>query len=163
MLRAHGVLRVTHGPGRAARVLARVFARALRLPPAGAAVDTRLVVTTADGCDHWQRTFDGCCLDSRQYARGADELIERFRHLEFRFRRETAGAGTVFRQLGAALRAGPLRVPLPRRLAPRVDAREDVMGPGRRYVDVRVTLPGFGTLLTYDGALDVEVSDQEPG
>ena len=152
MLRAHGVLRVAHGPGRAACVLARV----LRLPRAGAAVDTRLVVTeTADG-EEWRRTFDDRQLDSRQRACDNGEMVERFRYLELRFVREASDGGVAFRQLGAALVFGPLRLPLPRVCAPRVIAREDPGGPGDVHVDVRVELPGVGSLLRYDGTVHIE-------
>jgi hypothetical protein len=151
MLRAHGVLRVTHGTG-----LARVLARLLRLPRAGDAVDTRLAVTPSATGDHWRRTFDGRHLDTWQYARGHDEMVERFGSLELRFRRDTSGESVVFRQLGAALVAGPLRIPLPRACAPAVTAREDRTGPRTRHVDVRVALPIVGTLLSYAGSIEVD-------
>jgi hypothetical protein len=53
LVRARGPFRVEHGTHRVARVLARL----LRLPPARAAVDTRLVITAIGDSDRWERVL----------------------------------------------------------------------------------------------------------
>lgn len=152
MVRARGVLRVTHGPGHAARLLARV----MRLPEAGEAVDTRLVVTPIDGGERWMRTFGTRAMNTRQYPAGGGDVAERIGLLEIRFRIERSDGGTCYRQLAAALVLGPARVPLPRWCAPRVAAREDPAGDRRIRITVSVELPVLGPILTYAGPIDLE-------
>ena len=84
-------------------------------------------------------------------------LVERFGFLELRFAVVPQHGGLRYRQLAASIGLGPLRVPLPRALAPMVEACEDPAGDDRVAVDVRVTLPGAGVLLTYRGEMRIEV------
>jgi hypothetical protein len=151
-MRGQGRLRVTHGDNSVARALAWL----LRLPPAGDAVETRLVVTPCAEGETWQRTLGGHPFNSRQYPAGNGDVAERFGLLELRFRRDEIDSGTTFSQTGAALVAGPLRIPLPRRCAPAVSAREDRVGIRTRHIDVRVVLPVVGPVLTYEGSIDVD-------
>jgi hypothetical protein len=151
-VRGHGVLKVGHGDRRAARM----FAGLLRLPPAGDAVDTTLVVTPTPGGEHWLRTFGTRALSTRQYPLEDGDIAERFGPLELRFRREASGGGTVYRQIGTALVLGPARIPLPRWCAPRVTAREDPAGDRRIRIDVRVEMPVVGPILTYAGTIDMD-------
>jgi hypothetical protein len=151
-VRAHGVFRVGNGGSAAARGLARL----LRLPAPGDAVDVRLLVEPCEGGERWRRTFDGRAMNSRQYPAGNGDLAERFGLIEFRFRREGTDGSSRFRQTRAAIVAGPVRIPLPHLCAPAVTAREDVIGESTRRVDVRIALPLVGTLLTYQGIIDVE-------
>jgi len=133
-----------------------VLARILRLPRPGVAADTRLVVAArADGED-WQRTFSGRRLDSRQYESNGSELAERFGVLELRFRLDESDGSLVYVQRGAAFVFGPVRLRIAASWAPRVEAREDPAGPTRVKVGVRVSLPGVGPLIAYDGIIDVE-------
>jgi hypothetical protein len=62
----------------------------------------------------------------------------------------------LYVQHAAAFVFGPVRLPIPASWAPRVEAREDPAGPTRVKTHVRVTLPGVGPLITYDGIIDVE-------
>lgn len=153
-VRAHGRLRIERGRTHAARL----FARLLRLPRPSAAAETRLVVTPGDNGEQWRRTFDDRRLDTRQYEAGDGELAERIGILEFRFRLEASEGNLLFRQLEAAFVLGSVRVPLPVAWAPRVEAREDPAGAHRVRVHVRVALPAVGTVLTYDGTMDIEVA-----
>jgi hypothetical protein len=153
---ACGRLRIAHGRGRVARVLAAL----LRLPRPSGAAETRLVVTSRGGVEEWLRSFDDRRLDTRQYQTGHCELGERIGVLEFRFRLEASAGSLVFRQLEAAVVVGPVRVRLPAAWAPRVDAREDPAGAHQIGVHVRVVLPALGPLLTYDGTIDFEESHQ---
>jgi Domain of unknown function (DUF4166) len=149
---AHGRLRVA----RAAAVRARLIAWALRLPPANdAASATLAIVANADG-ERWLRRFERRRLDTRQFVDGA-VLVERFGLLELRFAVEPCAGGLAFRQLGASLRAGSFRLPLPRACAPVVDARERPAGDECVAVDVRVTMPWAGMVLSYRGEMRIEV------
>jgi len=152
-MRASGRLRVANGDNWCARRLARL----LRLPDAGDAVDTRLVVEPCEGGERWLRTFGGRPLNSRQYARAGCDVAERFGLVELRFMRDRSDGSTRYRQAGASLVAGPLRIPLPRACAPAVVACE-YRESHRLFVDVRVAVPLVGTLLTYDGTIDVDES-----
>ena len=149
---ARGRLRIAHGHSHAARFLARL----LRLPRAGDAVATRLVITSGADGERWFRTFDDRRVDTRQYQTGDCELAERIGFLEFRFRLETSEGSLLFRQLEAAFQCGPIRLRLPAAWAPSVEAREDPAGPRQMRVHVRVALPLLGPVLTYDGTIDIE-------
>jgi Domain of unknown function (DUF4166) len=151
-VRASGRLRVAHGRSRVARVLARL----LRLPRASDAADTRLVVTSGANGERWRRTFDARPLDTRQYRAAESELAERIGLLELRFRLEASHGSLLYRQVEAAFLAGPVRLRLPATCAPRVDAREDPAGARRIRVHVGVVFPGLGSVLTYDGLIDIE-------
>ncbi len=151
-VRGHGVFRVGRGGNPAARALASMMG----LPRAGEAVETRLAVTPCRGGVLWQRTFDGRPMNSRQYPDSRGGFAERFGVVEIRFARDVAAAATVFRQTGASLVAGSIRLPLPRACAPRIRAREDIVGPGQRRIDVRIDAPLVGLLLTYAGTIDID-------
>ena len=153
-IRAHGCLRVAHGRSPAARFLAWL----LRLPRAGDAAKTRLVITPrADGED-WLRTFDDRRLHTRQYEAGDGELAERVGLLEFRFRLEVSQGSLLFRQVDAALMLGSLRLPLPAAWTPEIEAREEPAGARQIRIHVRVVLPALGPLLTYEGLIHIEES-----
>ena len=151
-VRASGRLRIVHGRSYFARLLARL----LHLPRASDAADTQLVVTPGADGERWSRTFDDRRLDTRQYQAGDCDLAERIGVLELRFRLEASEGSLLFRQLDAALLCGSVRLRLPAMWAPRVDAREDPAGARRIRVHVRVTLPGLGPVLAYDGPIDIE-------
>ena len=153
---ARGRLRIAHGRGYVARLVAAV----LRLPRASGAAETRLVVTSSGDVEHWRRTFDDRCLDTRQYPTGECELGERIGVIEFRFRLDTSEGSLVFRQVDAAVVFGSIRVRIPRAWAPRVEAREDPAGARQIRIQVCVLLPGVGPVLTYDGVVDFENARQ---
>ena len=156
-VRGHGVLRVENGHSAAARLVARL----LRLPEAGDAVETHLIVTPIAGGEQWRRTFGAHALDTRQYPAGGG-MAERIGPLELSFLIDKANDGRVFRQTGASLVMGPLHVRMPRWCAPTVSAREDPAGEHRVRVDVRVELPLVGPVLSYAGTIDVDIGEQAP-
>ena len=61
----------------------------------------------------------------------------------------------VQRRRGIPVWAGS-RCGYPAAFAPRVDAREDPAGPASVNLNVRVTLPGVGLLIAYDGIVNLE-------
>jgi hypothetical protein len=147
-----GRFRIDHGPHLAARLIARI----LQLPEPGASVDTTLAITAGNDGEDWLRTFDGHPLQTRQFATDDRELAERFRVFEIRFRIEGSRGSLFYIQRRAAVVMGPVRVPLPAALAPHVEAREDPAGPATIEVRVRVSLPALGTLIAYQGLIEVE-------
>ena len=152
IIRASGRLRVEDGR----HFLARMLARMLRLPRPTAAAEAQLMVTAGPEGEHWQRTFNGRHLKTRQYESNTFELAEQFGVLEFRFRLDASGGNLLYVQREAAILFGPVRLRIPAAWAPRVEAREDPAGPTRIKVAVRVVLPGIGQLIAYDGFVDIE-------
>ncbi len=82
-------------------------------------------------------------------------MAERMHWLEILLRVSIAGREILFEQVAAALAIGPLRLPLPRRLAPRVTART-WLGAAGDAIGVRVSMTGPGTSLwiEYEGSIE---------
>jgi Domain of unknown function (DUF4166) len=148
---AAGSFRVWCAPGLAARALCRLA----RLPPAGEDVDTRLVVTEERGKERWERSFGGRPLVSEEFAGGKGLLVERVPPVELRFRLEPRSGALHFHHVGTALRLGPLRLPLPAFLSPRVSATEEPAGDGAVRVEVVIRLPLLGPIFGYEGVVGV--------
>jgi hypothetical protein len=150
-VRAHGTFSIRHGPGRLARIVAIV----LRLPDEANAVSTELTIIPEDDGERWERSFKGRRLTTRQYATRDGLLAERFGLLELRFALEVDDGALVYLQGRASIRLGPVRLNLPRWLAPRVSGREEAAGQQSR-VQIEVDLPFAGRLILYEGLLCVE-------
>jgi hypothetical protein len=154
-LRGAGKFAVRRGTGLAVRLLARL----LGLPEAGEAAALRLSVKTLeDGGERWRRTFAGKDFITEQHAYAETLLAERTGPFEMHFSLTAEGGALAYRQVGAALRAGRLRVRLPRRLAPRIEAWERARGDGVD-VSVRVTSPLVGLLIEYEGLVKTEETE----
>jgi hypothetical protein len=141
---------------------ARTLARLFGLPSEGERVRVCLSVTqTEDGAaERWHRTFEGRVFDTLQREGGGGLLAERAGLIELLFRLSVEGGALVYKQAGAALRFGPLRVPLPRGLAPRVEARERGDEDGESvHVHVSSGAPLVGPMLSYEGRLRVNVEE----
>ena len=153
LMRGGGSFVVRHGNNAAARVLARL----LRLPAAGARVPVRLVVTRTRGVERWHRTFAGRDFVTYQ-RRTADGLMaESAGPFEILFRLDERGGARLYLQEGFAFRLGRLRILLPRWLSPRVVARERVSADGSRVrASVRVSAPLVGLLIAYGGRVELE-------
>jgi hypothetical protein len=147
-LNGEGTFTVRRGTGAAARLLARL----LGLPEGGEAVPLVLSVTPHDGGERWHRTFAGKDFITEQGEGAGLLLAERTGPFELLFRLTAEGGALAYRQEGAALRAGGVRLRLPRPLAPRVEAweRAGEGGEGVR-VSVCVTAPLVGLLIRYEG------------
>jgi hypothetical protein len=122
------------------------------LPRDGEGVPLLLSVEPHGGGERWRRNFDGRDFVTEQSEHAGPLLRERTGPFELLFRLEVEGGALAYRQEGAALRAGGLRVKLPRLLAPRVEAweRADKDGEGVQ-VSVCVTAPLVGLLIRYEG------------
>lgn len=158
-----GTFEVTGG-----NFVARALARLARLPATGERVRVRLSVTILEGIgERWHRTFEVRAFDTVQREGKGNLLAERAGPFELLFRLSEERGSLVYKQSGAALRVGLLRVPLPRVLAPRVEARERGADDGRSVeVHVRSSAPLVGLVLSYEGCLRVKdegrpVNDEE--
>lgn len=145
--RGGGWFRVRRGTSGWARFLAWL----LRMPLATRTADVRLTITPIGLGERWERSFDGRSLVTTQWAARDGGLVERVGPLEMRFRLDVRDGALFYRHAGTTLRFGPLRVPLPRLVAPCVEALEEPDGTDRTRVQVTVTAPFFGLLVSYDG------------
>jgi hypothetical protein len=149
--RGTGTFAVRRGEGHFARAVARV----LGLPQSGEAVPLLLSVEPHGGGERWRRDFAGKEFVTEQGAHADGLMAERTGPFELLFRLTAEGGALAYRQEGAALRVGGLRVRLPRLLAPRVEARERAEAGGVR-VSVCVTAPLFGPLISYEGLVSLK-------
>lgn len=148
---------------RGGNVLARALARLFGLPARGEAVRVCLSVTREEGgeAERWHRTFEGRVFDTSQREGAHGLLAERAGPVELLFELNVEGGALVYKPAGAALRVGSLRVPLPRALAPRVEAREGAAGEGDAVmVYVKSAAPFVGLMLSYEGLLRVKVEGE---
>ena len=91
---------------------------------------------------------------SFQWGRADGLLGERVGLLELRFRLEVRDGALVYHPAGAALRLGPLTLPLPRWGAPRISASEAPLDGGdRTQVSVESRAPLLGLLIAYEGTV----------
>lgn len=148
---------------RGGNFFARGLARLFGLPARGDAVRVCLSVTQVEGgaSERWHRTFEGRVFDTLQREGKSGLLAERAGPFELLFKLTVEGGALVYTHAGAALRVGPLRVPLPRALAPRVDARESAADDGESVlVHVSSRAPFVGLMLSYEGRLRVNVEGE---
>jgi hypothetical protein len=123
----------------------RGLGRLLGFPRPAEQVAISLRVEQGAGGELWRRRFGAQRLDTRVEARGG-LFAERFRGIELRFALRATALGLVFEQRRAALVCGPLRLPLPAALAPRI-AAHDEPEPSRGGVRFSVVLFLWGRRL----------------
>lgn len=150
---ATGHFTIRRGPG----VLAALVGWFCRMPPAGEHVPTRLVVRASPEGQRWERTFGSHALATGQRAWEPGLLAEQLGPVECVFRLRAGGQGLVYEQVGAWLRLGPLRLPLPRLFSPRIEA-ETLAAEGGMRVHVRIRLALVGPVLSYEGHVIPEES-----
>jgi hypothetical protein len=140
-----------HAPG----LLARLFIRLMRLPPAGREIPTTLQISREADHERWRRHFAGFPLESRQYRLRQGVLAERFGVIQFSFLLKLQNAGICYVECGKALCLGRLCLPIPEWFGPNVAATEM---PGeevrRTLISVRIRLPLVGPLVEYRGWMD---------
>ncbi len=153
--RAAGLFRIEAGRGLVARVLSRLC----RLPPAGAAIPVQLSVTPDAGTERWTRQIGTDRILTSQRGLAGGVIAERFGLLELRFRISPAADSLRYEHLVTRLCCGPFSLPMPKWLAPRVVASEEIgTTPGCSRVRVAVFLPVVGLLLAYEGELTLQRS-----
>ena len=141
---ARGRCEVERGRG----IVPRLLGLALGLPAAGEDVPVELRITVRGGVETWVRRFGGRPLVSTQEASGPGRVVERLGPLGLALEVRASPAGLDLVARGATL----LGVPLPRVLAPRIEARERAEGDRFRF-EVAVDLPPLGRLVRYGGWL----------
>jgi len=156
-VRAWGRLRFSCGQ----RWLARMIARLIGFPRPGLAVDTRLAVSRqqpplGSAAEHWHRTFAGHTVATMMYQTAAGVLAERYALLEFQFTLSATDGSLIYSHRQTALMIGSRRWRLPDACAPYIEAREDPMDHHRININVRMTLPWLGPMVTYDGTITIE-------
>ncbi|HEV2747599.1 MAG TPA: DUF4166 domain-containing protein [Allosphingosinicella sp.] len=133
---------VVRGTSRAARVIAA----AMRFPPGGR-WPLHVAFREQGGVETWTRDFGGHVFSS-ELSQANGLVVERFGPLRFAFDLPSGPEGLEM----VLHRWSFLRLPLPRRLAPKISAREwEEQGLFR--FDVRVALPLVGELVGYSGWL----------
>ena len=150
--RGAGAFAVCRGEGRMARAVARL----LGLPEGGENVPLLLLVEPHGGGERWRRNFAGREFVTEQGEHAAGLMAERTGPFELLFRLSVEGGALAYYQEGAFLRVRSLRARLPRRLAPRVEAREWADAGGGVRVSVCVTSPLAGLLIRYEGLVNIE-------
>ena len=146
-----GCFRVSHGTS----WLARRFVRWAGLPRAAGAAKVRLRITSEGSGQRWERHFDDETFTTKQWADNRGGLVERFGAWELRFELRVEEGSLRYVQHGARLCLGMIRMPVPLAWAPVVSAKETADGVERVLVTVTVTLPVVGSLISYDGHLDL--------
>ena len=145
-----GCFRVSHG----ASWLARRLVRWSGLPRAAGAAKVRLRIDSEGSGQRWERHFDDELFTTKQWTEGS-RLVERFGAWELRFDLRVEDEALRYVQRAARLCLGTLRLRVPLAWAPLVSAKETGDGPERVLVTVTVTLPVVGSLIAYEGYLDV--------
>lgn len=137
---------------------ARLLARLMRLPSAGTDIPVRLAITQHARGERWARTFGADTpLVTEQWPGAGGPLIERIGPAEVRYRLEVAGGALYYRHTGTALRLGPIRLPIPRWLAPRIAARESALtDENSTHISVEVSHPLVGRLISYKGFIEIK-------
>jgi hypothetical protein len=146
-----GRFRVKHGTGFFTKRLARLA----RLPGDSEHADVVLRIQSDQGREKWDRQFGADQFTTMQWS-SEGCLVERIGAWELRFKLRVSGGALIYEQCAARLCLGTLSLPVPPAFAPRVSAREEARGTNRVRVQVLVSLPVFGPLITYDGHLHVE-------
>lgn len=145
---AEAMLTVRHGTGRLVWCLLRLAG----VPGAAEAAQVKLWVQRLGRVERWHRTFAGLPLVTLQREAPGGLMLERFGPLELLNRLQVQDGRLVYAQVGAALRLGRLRLPLPRWLAPQVAGEEGPGGmPNQTRIVVRVSAPTGGLLFSYTG------------
>jgi len=150
LTQAEGVLRVRRARGRLIGLILDIA----RVPPASDGIAMRLTIERRGTAERWCRAFGRCRLVTVQTATPDGLLAERIGILAFRFRLAVEDGAMLFRQHSVVVCLGPLRVSLPRCLAPRVAGREGVTAEAdRTTVEVCVMVPVGRLLFSYHGTV----------
>jgi len=137
---------------------ARLTRWLLRLPSAATTPEAQLTIARDAESEIWMRMFGQRALVTTQRRLPDGSLAERFGALEFRFHLGVTQGAMTYVQAGAAVTIGWLRVPLPRWIAPLVEAREACIDGETVFATVRISSPLIGVVMSYEGCIHVERS-----
>lgn len=133
---------------RGANPLARLIGRVMRFPPAGT-YPLHVAFAERDGTETWTRDFGPYRFHSTLSQRG-DRFVERFGPLRFAFALPSDDQGLAMVLAGWSA----CGIPLPRVLAPRIEAREWQDEAGRFRFLVAIRAPVIGAIIRYAGWLE---------
>lgn len=127
--------------------LGRFMAYLTRLPHSDGVFPVKVQFTELDGREKWERWFGSHHMVSTQW-QNASQLMERVGVVKFTFdvSVENSELSLHIRRMSV------LGVPLPRRLFPKIIAREFARD-ARFHFDVGAWMPGVGLLVRYQGYL----------
>lgn len=140
-----GCVSVSH----ARHVVARLLARATRLPPAMRDAPIRVDFTADAACETWARSFAGHVMRSRLHVRGG-ALREWLGPVRFTFALRVDADGAVLWRVARVHVLG--LVPLPARWFDAVRCREAADGDRYTY-EIDAAMPLIGRLVRYEGWL----------
>lgn len=136
-------------------LIARMIHRILGFPSPGVSTPLELTVVREGNVEHWRRDFQGHILESVQYRVAERWMAERFGLVEILFRLEVRDGGLRHIQERTCVRMGPVRLPLPRWLAPRVSGLTEIRaGDEKLRAAVTMNLPWGALLLAYEGVIE---------
>lgn len=139
---------------RGSHVLSRLVGWLMRLPRRNERANVRLTITRQGQRERWTRTIDGRRFISTQWMDTNHRLVERWGCLILRFRLSVSDGSLDYTQRTCTLAFGPVRVPWPAWLSPRVSATERPSDGGSgSHVSVSVVFPLVGRILEYSGAI----------
>ena len=114
----------TSGVTRGAGFWPRLMAATMPFPKPGDDVSLRLVLEPNPIGQTWCRRFAGRNFLTFQHVRADGLLSERARFVELRFGHRVEDGALVYEHCQTSLCLGPVRIPCPGFLAPRIEARE---------------------------------------
>lgn len=144
-VRGRGSAQVSTGSS----LLAQLLCRLLRLPRAGtyaATVDVR----REGSAEVWTRCFGGYHVKTTQVQLRSGVIRERFRWMEFAISVKPFEKSITYDSMAAHFRVGPMAIPLPKFLRPKICGRESATATGN-HVDVSVFFPVNRVLISYVG------------
>jgi hypothetical protein len=144
--RVSGELDVTHST----QLIPRIFVMLMGLPKAGTALVTTLDVSGDGEYETWTRQIGEVRLRTHQRERGG-RLVEAAGPINFVFDVEEESGALVFHHY----RSEFLGIPLPKRIAPVIEARAEGLDRGWR-ITVDIQCPRYGTICRYDGVVGWE-------
>ncbi len=142
--RVSGRLTVTHSE----LLVPRFFVWLMRLPKAGENLETTLAVEEMPDSEKWVRHIGAVKLVTKQYSREG-RLVESAGPINFVFNLSEEGGAMVFHHYRSEL----FGVPMPKHIAPIIDARVDPDVDGW-LVCVNIQCPRYGTICKYEGRID---------
>ncbi|MFM9874345.1 MAG: DUF4166 domain-containing protein [Fimbriimonadaceae bacterium] len=142
--RVTGCLTVTHSQ----QLVPKFFVWLMRLPKAGVDLETTLVVDVDESLEKWEREIGSVKLVTRQYSRNG-KLVESAGPINFVFDLAEESGAMVFHHY----RSEFFGVPMPKHIAPIIDARVDPDESGW-MVCVNIQCPRYGTICKYEGRIN---------
>jgi hypothetical protein len=147
-----GKFRVRRGTS----IIARLVHALLRVPRASKASVVTLTIEPHARNERWSRQIGDVMFATIQAPTRTNQLRERVGIIDLYFTLAVVDGCLHYRPQGARLALGPISIPLPRWLAPRIVASESPRGEDAVSVSVTVSLPLAGLIIEYDGYLHSE-------